>query len=162
MTTIAPVTVEWIRLTIGGEQVELIPSPGIEPRLLVDQVPYDGCDHALLRAVASETWFTVDLMLPPVDGDPWLVEQRCRDEARRAAEALGAFKPIGALVRDFALEAGLGGVKLPYNRVFAPHLVLKAETPHEIEDRDERGIRVFTAVARPDAGGNTHQLRLAD
>ncbi|MFJ4785172.1 hypothetical protein [Streptomyces sp. NPDC088794] len=162
MTTAAPVSVEWIRLTIGGEEIELARSPGIEPRLLVDPVEYDGYLDPLTRGPDPKMRFTVDLVLTDTDEDPGWVAQRCEAEARRVAESLGAPLPTLGSRRDFSLEAGLGGEGLPYNRVSAPRLVLNPGMPHTIEEGGEVAVRVFTATALADDRGTKYQMRLVD
>lgn len=162
MTTAAPVTVDWIRLALGDEEIDLAPQPGIELRLLVDAVPYDGYLDPLTLGPAPEVQFTVDLVLTKVDFDAWQVAQRCESEARRVAKALGSFLPATGALRNFSLEAALGGEGLPYNRVTAPQLTLNAGEPHEVEEHGERAVRVFTATALADDNGNTYTMRLAD
>lgn len=161
MKTAVPVAIEWIRIAIGDGEVEVAPSPGIEPRLLVEPVPYDDYLDPT-RGSAPKMRFTVDLVLTETGPDAWWVAQRCEVEARRVAEALGVYLPATAALRNFSLEAALGGESLPYNRVSAPHLILNAGEPHEIEEHGERAIRVFTATARTDGDGATYTMRLTD
>lgn len=161
MTTAAPVTIKWIDLVIGGERIEIAPQAGIEPRILVDAVPYDGYLDLLTRGPAPRARLTVDLVLTDTDDDPRRVAQRCEAEARRVAEALGAFLPATAALRDFSLEAALGGESLPYNRMSAPRLTLDAGEPHWIEEHGERAMRVFAATARADDDGGVYTMRLA-
>jgi len=106
--------------------------------------------------------FTVDLMLVEEGPYVWQVAQYCEAEARRIAAALGSFQPATSALRHFSLEAALGGEGLPYNRVSAPQLMLNPGEPHPIEERGERGVRVFTATALADDNGTKYTLRFAD
>jgi hypothetical protein len=159
MTTAPPVTIKWIDLVMGGEKIQITPLPGIEPRLLVDAVPYDGYLEPLTRGPASEVCVTVDLVLTETGPDAGLAAQYCEAEARRVAEALGVFLPPPATLRNFSLEATLGGEDLPYSRVSVPQLALKPGEPHEVEERGERAVRVFTATALADDNGTKYTLR---
>lgn len=159
MTTAAPVTIKWIDLVVGGERIEIAPLPGIEPRLLVDAVPYDGYLDPLTRGPNPEVRVTIDLVLTETGPGAWLAAQHCETEARRVAEALGVFLPPTAALRNFSLEAALDGEDLPYNRMSAPQLALKPGEPHEVEERGERALRVFTATALADSNGTKYTLR---
>lgn len=159
MTTATPVTIKWIDLIMGGERIEIASLPGIEPRLLIDAIPYDGDLDPLTLGPAPEVRVAVDLVLTENGPGAWLVAQGCEAEARRVAEALGSFLPPTAALRDFSLEAALSGEDLPYNRVSVPRLILKPGEPHEAEERGERAVRIFTATALDDGNGLKYTLR---
>lgn len=159
MTTAAPVTIKWIDLMPGSERIEIAPLPGIEPRLLIDAVPYDGCLDPLTRGPDPEVQVTLDLVLTETGPGAWLVAQRCEAEAQRVAETLGVFLPATAALRNFSLEAALDGEALPYNRVSVPRLALKPGEPHEVEERGEHAVRVFTATALSGDNGTKYTLR---
>jgi hypothetical protein len=143
MTTAALPSVDWIRLTIGDDELSLVPSPGIELRLLVAPVPHDGNLDPLTVGHPPQIRFTVDLV-PTAAG----AVHRCEAEARRVGEALGANGPADGLLREFSLEAALGGDGLPYNRVSAPRLtLLSGEPPLLDEEQAVPGVRVFAATA---------------
>lgn len=139
MTTTAPVSVDWIRLTIGDEELTIEPSPGIELRLTVKPVEYEGYLEPLTRGPAPQIHFSVDLV--PADTDAII---RSENEAVRILERLDARNPM--LLRMFTLEAALGGEGLPYNRVTAPKLQLAiSEPPHFDDDQPVPAVHVFTA-----------------
>ncbi|MCX4231974.1 hypothetical protein [Streptomyces ortus] len=159
MTTAVPVTIKWIDLVMGGEKIEIAPLPGIEPRLLVDAIPYEGYLEPLTRGPDPEVCVSVDLVLTETGPGAWLVAQRCEAEARRVAEALGALLSPTAALRNFSLEAALGGEGLPYNRMSVPQLALRPGEPHAVEERGERAVRIFTATALADDNGTKYTLR---
>lgn len=149
MTTAPPVTVEWIRLTIGDDEVILKSSPGVDLWLTVDHVAYEGYLNLPTREPASQYRFSVDLIPSNIEA-----AVRCESQAREVATRLGLDGPV---LRDFALEAALGGEDLPYNRVSVPRLCPVLDD----EDLPVPSVRVFTAKAES-AGGHAYTMRLVD
>lgn len=139
MTTAAPVSVDWIRLTVGGEVLTIEPSPGIELRLTVDSVEHEGYLEPLTRGPALQLHFSVDLI--PADTDAII---RSENEAVRISKRLDARNPM--LLRTFTLEAALGGEGLPCNRITAPRLHrVPGGQPHFDGDQPVPAVRVFAA-----------------
>lgn len=141
MTTVAPVSIAWIRLFTDGVDFTLSPSPGIDLRLAVDRVEYDGYLEPLTVGPLSGLSMSVDLIpLRPLDSDD---VARCETQAREVTARLGVGR---ATQREFALEAALIGEGLPYNRVEAPRLYLPSdELPAFDDDQPLPAVRVFTA-----------------
>lgn len=152
MTTPAPSIVDWIRLTIGDDEVTLEPSPGIDLHLTVETVPCEGYLDPVTRGPDPQLRFSVDLI--PSSG---AAAVRCESQAREVAARLGLGGPM---MRDFALEAALGGEGLPYNRVQAPRLRLIPGGPPTPDDVD-LSVRVFTAKVES-VDGHAYTMRLVD
>lgn len=158
MTTAVSPSVDWIHLAIGNDDITLTPSPGIQLQLLVDPLPHDGFVDLLAPAPPPQIRFTVDLV-PTAAG----AVSRCESEARRVADILDANGQAGGLLREFSLEAALGGEGLPYNRVSAPRLTLLPGNPPMLDEGQAvPAVRVFAATARADHGGSKYQMRLVD
>jgi hypothetical protein len=157
MTTAALPSVDWIRLTIGDDELSLVPSSGIELRLLVAPVPYDGHLDPLTVGPPPQIRFTVDLVPSAASA-----VHRCEAEARRVGDALGAHSTDG-LLREFSLEAALGGEGLPYNRVSAPRLTLTPGRPPYFDaDQAVPAVRVFAATAHSADDGSKYRMTLTD
>ena len=149
MTTTLPATVDWIRLTIGDEQIELVPSPDVQLRLAVEPVEYEGYLDPLTAGPPTKLYASVDLV--PLNAR---AVHRCEARAGEAAGQLGVYEPATSPLREFALEAGLSGEGLPYNRVAAPRLHLVPGPPPMFdEDQPVPSVRVFTAHLVPDLDG---------
>ncbi|MER7053507.1 hypothetical protein [Streptomyces sp. NPDC000351] len=148
MTTVAPVSVTWIRLIGDGVNITLTPSPDFDLLLTEDRVEYDGHLDPLTVRLPPDLSMSVDLVpLRQFDGDGVL---RCETRAREVAAQLG----VGRAVRgEFALEAALDGEQLPYNRV---------EVPRVLDDEEPLpAVRVFTAKILA-ADGVAYMLRQVD
>lgn len=146
MTTAPPVTVDWVRLKVDDE-FAVEPSPGIELALSVKPVDYDGYLDPLTRGPAPRLHLSLHLI---PTGTEAIV--RCESQARRILEQLGAPTSASAPLRDFSLEAALGGENLPYNRVSAPRLALTpGEPPVFDEDLPVPSVHVFAAKAHSDS-----------
>lgn len=165
MTTAAHPSVDWVRLTIGDDDFTLDPSPGIELRLSVASVPYDGYVDLLARPPAPQLHMAVDLV--PSDAEAIVHREtqariaRCEAQARDVAARLGAVGPVSAPLREFSLEAALGGEGLPYNRMAVPRLLLvSGEPPMFDEDQFVPAVRVFTAKV-PTGSGSAYTLTRA-
>ncbi len=158
MTTAALPSVDWIHLTVGDRRIDLAPSPGIELRLVVEPVADDRAFGLLDAPRAPKLRVAVDLI--PADAR---TVARCESEAARVAQELGAYaSPLSAL-REFSLEAALGGEGVPYNRVTAPRLTLQPGPASILdEDQPEPGVRVFTATAHADDDGIKYLMRRVD
>lgn len=157
MTTAAPVSVDWVRLTIGGDEFTIEPSPGIDLHLAVQPVEYEGYLDPLTLGPRPELRMSVHLV---PRGTEAVV--RCESRAREVAERLGAYRSALAAVPVFSLEAGLGGEGLPYNRVAAPRLILiPGPEPLLDEDLPVPSVHVFSAKAHPEEG-HTYTMRLVD
>lgn len=158
MTTAVSPSLDWIRLTIDGDEVTLAPSPGFWVRLLVTPVPYDGYLDPLAAPPPPQIRFTVDLV--PTGVEP---VARCETEARRVARALAEAHATGGLLSEFSLEAALSGEGLPYNRVSAARLRLATVGPPAYdEDQAVPSVRVFAATAHADGVGSKYQMRIVD
>lgn len=158
MTTATLPSVDWVRLAIGDERIDLTPSPGIQLRLIVEPVDYDGYLDPLTAPPPPQIRFAVDLV--PTEAH---AVHRCEAEARRVAKALGATRPANGLLEEFSLEAALAGEGLPYNRVSAPRLTLTPGGP-PLLDEDQAGpaVRVFAATAHAGDDGSKYRMTLAD
>lgn len=158
MTTTAPASVDWIRLTIDGDEIALDPSPGIELRLAVYPVESDG--YADLLAAASPAKLRVGVDLIPADAAAVF---RCESEARRVAALLGANGGPLEPLREFALEAALGGKGLPYDRVSVPRLTLTPGGPPFLDEEQQApGVRVFTATPHAADDGSKYTMWRVD
>lgn len=164
MTTVALPSIDWIRLTIGDQRIDLAPSPGIQLRLSVEPMPDDRGFGLLDAPRPSGLRVAVDLIPVETTSLP-LAEAvaRCESKAAGLAASLGAgHSPLSPL-REFSLEAALGGDGLPYNRMSAPRLTLLPGGPPALdEDQAVPAVRVFAATARADGGGSKYVLRLVD
>ena len=160
MTTAALPSVEWIRLTIGDDRIDLKPSPGVELRLIVEPIPDDRSFDVLETPRPAAIRVCVDLI--PAEGEsvPWVkAVTACESKAAEIAGQLGADAPPLAPLREFSLEAALGGEGLPYNRASVPRLTLNPFGSLLLdEDQPLPGVRVFTATARPDGAGIQYML----
>lgn len=163
MTTAALPSVEWIRLTVGDDRIDLAPSPGIELRLVVEPVPDDRSFGVLEMPRPATLRVCVDLI--PVEGESvsWAdAVVACESKAAEIAGRLGAGASPLAPLREFSLDATLAGEGLPYNRASVPRLALK---PFGLllldEDQPLPGVRVFTATARPNGNGIQYVLTKA-
>lgn len=160
MTATVSPSVDWIRLTIGDEQIDVAPTPGIQLRLIVEPAPDDRSFDVLDMPRPPKLQVAVDLI--PVASPSRLREEvvaACESMAARLAVQLGAETPPLTPVREFALEAALGGEGMPYNRVSVPRLTLKPFSPPVLdEDQPLPGVRVFTATAGPGADGSQYVL----
>ena len=160
MTTAVSPSVDWIRLTIGNDDLTLTPSPGIQLRLLVDLVP-DERSFGLLDSPRPAT-LQVRVDLIPGSGPTGLSAKavaQCESMAVRLAAQLGANASPLAPLKEFSLEAALAGEGVPYNRVSIPRLTLKPSGPPLLdEDQPLPGMRVFTATARPGGDGSQYVL----
>ncbi|WP_327222964.1 hypothetical protein OG229_02155 [Streptomyces platensis] len=137
MTTAAPTSVEWIRITIGGCEFTIEPLPGIDLCLTLEMVELDGGFHApLTRGLDVEHRISVAL----APSTPEAIFQ-CEGQARDILNRLGA---KSATTREFSLEAALGGEGLPGNRVSAPRLLLTPGDP-VFEELPVPSVPVFTA-----------------
>ncbi len=162
MTTAALPSVDWIRLTIGDHRIDLMPSPGIEFRLTVEPVPDDRAFRVLGPPRPPELQVAVDLIPGAGASVSWEeAVAACESKAAQLAGQLGAEAPPLAPLKEFSLEAALGGEGLPYNRVSVPRLTLKPSGPPQLdEDQPLPGVRVFTAIARPGDDGSQYALTL--
>ncbi|MFJ8929208.1 hypothetical protein ACIRLA_21785 [Streptomyces sp. NPDC102364] len=141
MTTAAPASVDWIRLAVDGTEFTIEPSPGIDLSLSVKTSGYDGHLEPLTRGPSPQLHLSVALV--PTGSEAAF---RCESSALRILERLGAAKPATMPLREFSLEAALGGEGLPYNRVSAPRLYLiPGEPPVFDEDLPVPSVHVFTA-----------------
>jgi hypothetical protein len=163
MTTAALPAVGWIRLTIGGDRIDLTPSPGMQLRLIVEPVPDDRSFGVLEMPRPAVLRVCVDLI--PVEGASVSWAQAvaaCESKAAEIARRLGADAPPLTPLRQFSLEAALGGDGLPYNRASVPRLTLDPFGPLLLdEDQPLPGVRVFTATARPGDDGIQYLLTRA-
>lgn len=159
MTTATRTTIDWVRLTLGGEEIPLSPTPGIELRLVLNAVADDLGFDVLTRPGPPKLRVAVDLI--PIPSTRSTVAQ-CESWAARVATRLGAdAEPLEAL-REFSLEAALSGGGLPYSRVSVPRLTLTSGPPpflYAEEDEPLPGVRVFTATAHTNSDGSKYQLR---
>ncbi|MFF3928298.1 hypothetical protein [Streptomyces hirsutus] len=157
MTTAVSPSIDWIRLTIGGDDFTLAPSPDIDLRLTLNRIEYDGYLDPLTVGPPPGFSLTVDLIpLRPLDGDGVF---RCEAQAREVAARLGTGSPV---LRQFALEAALDGEDLPYNRVEVPHLLPVLDDPPTLdEDGPEPFVRVFTAKV-PSGSESVYTMRRVD
>ncbi|WP_369212715.1 hypothetical protein [Streptomyces flavofungini] len=157
MTTAAPVSVDWIRLTIGDDHLTVEPSPGIDLHLAVQSVEYGGYLDPLTRSPRPSLRLSVRLVPRGIDA-----AVRCETQAREVAARLGTRQSAFAAVRMFSLEAALGGEGLPYNRVTAPRLILvPGPEPLLDEDLPVPSVHVFSAKAHPE-DGHAYTMRLVD
>ncbi|QQM45230.1 hypothetical protein [Streptomyces liliifuscus] len=157
MTTATAVTVDWVRLAIGDDEITVEPSPGIELALSVKPVEHDGYLDPLTRGPAPRLHLSLHLI---PTGTEAIV--RCESQARRILEQLGAPASACAPMCDFSLEAALGGEGLPYNRASAPGLTLTpGEPPVFDEDLPVPSVHVFTAKAHG-ASETVYTMWLAD
>jgi hypothetical protein len=154
MTTAAAPSIAWIRLTLDGVDFTLAPSPGIELRLAVNPVEYDGYLDPLVRGPLPELHVVVDLL--PRNAASVI---RCETQAREVAARLDLGSPV---MREFGLEAALDGKGLPHNRMEAPRLLLVPDGPPTLDDDgSEPFVRVFTAKV-PSGSESAYTLRLVD
>lgn len=162
MTTATRTTVDWVRLTLGDEEIRLFPAPGIELRLILDSISDDrvprlvGFD-ALTPPGPPELRVAVDLI--PTDRS---AVAQCESWAARVGAQLGTKAGLWDALKEFSLEAALSGGGLPYSRVSVPHLTI-TPGPAPLLDEDEPlpGIRVFTAKARASSDGSKYRLHRA-
>lgn len=157
MTTATRTTVDWVRITLGGDEILLSPSPGIELRLIIDAAPDGQCFDVLTMPSPPELRVAVDLIPTLMD-----TVAQCESWASRVGAQLGTEAgPLDDL-REFSLEAALSGEELPYSRVSVPRLSLTPGPPPLLdEDEPLPGVRVFTATARTGSDGSKYQLRQA-
>lgn len=160
MTSAVSPSVDWIRLTIDDNRIDVMPSPGIQLRLIVEPVSDDKPFGVLAPPQSAGLQVSVDLI-----PDASTSESRsgavaaCESTASRLAAQLGAGASPLAPLKEFSLEAALGGDGVPYNRVSVPRLTLQPSGPPLLdEDRPLPGVRVFTATARPGADGSQYVL----
>lgn len=163
MTTATHTTVDWVRLTLGGKEIPLSPTPGIELRLIFDSVPASrglrlGGFDALTPPGPLGLRVSVDLIATTRSA-----VAQCESWATRVAAQLGADGRPLEDVKEFSLEAALGGGRLPNRRVSVPHLTLSSGPPSFLDEVEPlSGVRVFTATARTGGDGILYQLRLED
>lgn len=155
MTTATHTTIDWVRLTLGGEEITLSPTPGIELRLVLDSVP-DGLGFDLLTPPGPPK-LRVAVDLVPTTGS---AVAQCESWAASVATRLGAgAAPLEAL-REFSLEAALSGGAVPDSRVSVPRLTLVSGPPPFLdEDESLPGVRVFTARAHASSDGSLYLMR---
>ncbi|MEU0160251.1 hypothetical protein ABZ154_15755 [Streptomyces sp. NPDC006261] len=154
MTTATRTTVDWVRLTLGGAEIPLSPSPGIELRLILDSVADSLSFDLLTPPGPPEVRVAVDLI--PADGS---AVAQCESWAARVATHLGAnAAPLGDL-KEFSLEAAISGGEHPYSRLVVPHLTLTPGPPPFLDKEESLpGVRVFTAKAHTGSDGSKYQL----
>ncbi|MET8378077.1 hypothetical protein [Streptomyces microflavus] len=157
MTTATPTTVDWMRLTLGDEEITLSPMPDIELRLIVELAP-DGLTLDMLTPPPPpELKVSVDLI--PTDRS---TVAQCESWAARVGAQLGTTAGPWDGLREFSLEAALSGGGLPYSRVSVPCLTITpGPAPFLDEDEPPPGIRVFTAKARNSSDGSKYRLHRA-
>ena len=160
MTTAALPSVDWIHLAIGDDRIDLTPAPGIQLRLIVEPVPDDRPFGVLDKPRPGELRVSVDLIPAAGPQMSWAdAVAACESMAARLAAQLGATASPLTPLREFSLEAALGGEGVPYNRVSVPRLTIKPSgLPLLDEDQPLPGVRVFTATARSDAEGVQYVL----
>lgn len=103
MTTAALPSVEWIHLTVGDTDLTVMPSPGIQLRLIVEPVPDDRAYGILDMPRPSGLQVCVDLI--PGDGPFGLSAEavaRCESMAARIAAQLGANASLLTPLREFS------------------------------------------------------------
>ncbi|MEU1497236.1 hypothetical protein [Streptomyces sp. NPDC005732] len=147
MTTAPPVTVDWIRFTIDGDEFTLSPSP--------DFVLHVTVIHGGRGGPALGYCLAVHLI--PLREQDFAAVARCETRAREVAARLG----VGKAVRhNFALEAGLDGEDLPHNRLDVPCLQVTSVDPPEFDDDEPLpSVRVFTAKMVAAADGAAYRMR---
>ncbi|MGW5633963.1 hypothetical protein [Streptomyces sp. NPDC003832] len=158
MTTAPPGTIDWIRFTIVGAAFTLSPSPDFDLRLAVVHGERTGYQDPLTVGPLPSYSLAVDLI--PLRPHDFAAVARCEARAREMATRLG----VADVDRyDFALEAGLGGEGLPYNRMEAPRLQLvAADLPEFDGDEPLQFVRVLTARMVADSAGVAYVMRQAD
>lgn len=154
MTTATLTTVDWVRLTLGNEELHLSPAPGIELRLIVESAPDDPTSDLLTPPRSPEMKVAVDLI--PTDRS---TVAQCESWAARVGAQLGTQAGLGGDLREFSLEAALSGEEIPYSRVSVPHLTITpGPAPFLDEDEPLPGVRAFTAKARTGSDGSKYRL----
>ncbi|MGW0780299.1 hypothetical protein [Streptomyces sp. NPDC002913] len=157
MTTATLTTVDWVRLTLGDEEITLSPAPGIELRLIVESAPDDPAPDTLTPPRSPELKVAVDLI--PTDRS---TVAQCESWAARMGAQLGTQAGPWDDLREFSLEAALSGEGLPYSRVSVPHLtIIPGPAPFLDEDEPLPGVRVFTAKARTSSDGSKYRMHHA-
>lgn len=158
MTTAPPVTVDWIRFTVDRAEFTLSPSPDFDLRVTVVHSGWDGYLDPLTMGPVPGFSLAVDLI--PLQPHDFIAVARCEARDREVAERLGADRVER---RTFAAEAGLGGERLPYNRMQMPHLQLAASNLPEFDDDGPLPfVRVLTAKMIADGAGVAYTMRQAD
>ena len=143
MTTAAPTSVDWVRLTVGGDEISVDPAPGIELRLAIEVPDDEGYLDPLTVGSSPQLHIALDLIPRTSEAIA-----RCEMTAVRILERLGVRESALAPLREFSLKAALGGDGLLYDRVEAPRLVLKPSgLPSFDDDQPVPAVRVFAAGA---------------
>lgn len=157
MTTATLTTVDWVRLALGGKEISLSPAPGVELRLIIDTAPEGEGLGLLTTPPPPELQVAVDLI--PTDRS---TVAQCESWAARIGAQLGTQAGPWDDLREFSLEAALGGEGLPYSRVSVPHLAITpGPAPFLDEDEPLPGVRVFTAKARTGSDDSKYRLHRA-
>jgi len=141
MTTAPPVTIDWVRFTADGDEFTLSPSPDFDLRVTVVHGEWAGYLDPL--TIGPVPGYSLAVNLVPLHPHDFAAVARCEVRAREVAALLGAERVER---RSFAMEAGLDGEGLPYNRMEAPRLQLVPADPPEFDDDGPVPfVRVFTA-----------------
>jgi len=154
MTTAVRSCAEWIRLMGDHVDLTLISPPGAVLWLSVWPVPYDGYLDPLTAEPPPQIRMAVDLVPADASG-----AARCEEEARRAADALGARKQVCDPLPVFSLEAMLDGGDTPHMRMTAPRLALTPDDePTACYKETAPRVRAFLATAHRDGDGHSYVI----